>query len=126
MLVDPEMMWRTACGWAVLSCPATCVDNVLCIKGYHSDSSVCACVADPAAGGCPPCPSGDVCVQQTGGTAQQIGSPPQTKCEAPEPACLARLVCDFAIAPGLPCTAFTACPASRSRPCNLQHPVVPA
>ena len=79
-----------SCGWTVLNCPATCVDNVLCIKGYHWDSSVCACVSDPATGGCPPCPSGDVCVQQVGGTAQQIGSPPQTACEAPDAACLAK------------------------------------
>ena len=74
-----------SCGWIIVQCPATCLDNVLCVQGLHWDAMLCKCVPD-GTDACA-CPAGQACVQQIGGPA--IPAEPTIACVPADPMCLA-------------------------------------
>jgi hypothetical protein len=82
-----------SCEWQIVSCPAQCIQNVLCIRGDHFDPTLCRCVPNSDAGVSPACacPNGGVCVTQIGGPA--IPAEPPTTCETPLPTCFGPSPC---------------------------------
>jgi hypothetical protein len=73
------------CSWKIEACPVTCVDNVLCIKGDHWDTTLCQCVPDnPPAG----------CISNAGGPC---GGTTQTPCT-----CASGLTCQTLLDSSMP------------------------
>jgi hypothetical protein len=99
------------CGWIIVQCPPTCVDNVLCVQGLHWDSMLCKCVPD-ATGSCA-CPTGQLCVVQVGGPA--ASAPPPITCVTPAANCATDMGCGC-----LPASEGT-CKLSDTRTCTCDN-----